>query len=402
VVRAEQPRGRLSGAAAEVTGTRGALSRRAAHPRRFHVSFPARAARAHVKKRCASSPGSRLRYTIGSMPPTIAAICAERLVQCAAAAGMDLQGLPWGPLPSPNRLEARIPYDCLLQLWESVMRTSRDPGFPITVGGSATAHDYDAVGFVCLTQPTLREAIHQCVRYSRVWTDISRWRVESTERTVSLFFACPDPHRLGVRCATESVLAEMLNAGRVLLGRDYAATRVRFRHAAPGDTAAHERFFRGPIEWGADENELAIPADVADLPLPKADAALAAFFERHIRQILDRLAEEPGPERVTQRVRAFLLEEVRRGVPTLPAAAARLGMSPRTLKRRLQEEGASFQDVLDGVRCELAKHYLEEQRLAVGEVSFLLGFSEPSAFHRAFKRWTGRTPLAYRQAPSLA
>ena len=100
-------------------------------------------------------------------------------------------------------------------------------------------------------------------------------------------------------------------------------------------------------------------------------------------------------------MRAFLLEEVQRGAPTLQTAAAHLRTSPRTLKRRLQEEGTTFQDLLDSVRCDLAKRYLEEPRLALGEVSFLLGFSEPSAFHRAFKRWTGKTPLAYRQRDGL-
>ena len=131
-----------------------------------------------------------------------------------------------------------------------------------------------------------------------------------------------------------------------------------------------------------------------------SDPALAACFDRHIQKLLGR--EPAAPERVARRVRAFLLEEVQRGAPTLQTAAAHLRTSPRTLKRRLQEEGTTFQDLLDSVRCDLAKRYLEEPRLALGEVSFLLGFSEPSAFHRAFKRWTGKTPLAYRQGPTAA
>ncbi len=334
------------------------------------------------------------------MSSTIAAVCGVRLYQFARAQGIEPSRLPPFIVPGGDLLEARIPYDDLIALWEGVMRVADEPAFPVRAGASSTAHDYDAVGFACMTQPTLGEAIAQVVRYSRAWTDRSEWRLERDARTVSVIFACPDPYRLGVRCATENILAELLNAGRKLTGVEYPAARVRFRHAAPRDVTAHEAFFGGPIEWSADRNELAIAAEAARIPLPKADSALAAYFDRHVQRLLQR--EPDAPERIAGRARAFLLEEVKRGTPTLQTAAAHLHTSPRTLKRRLREEGTTFQDLLDAVRCDLAKRYLEEQRFALGEVSFLLGFSEPSAFHRAFKRWTGKTPLAYRQAPTAA
>lgn len=335
------------------------------------------------------------------MTSTIAGVCAVRLLQFARALGVDASRLPTYDLPPGDMLEVRIPYGDLIKLWEDVMVVADDPGFPIACGATATAHDYDAVGFVCMTQPTLREAVKQCVRYARVWTDVSEWSFETTSESLTLGFICPDPDRLGIRYATENVLAEMMNAGRMLTNVDYPAAIVRFRHQPPADTSAHDRFFRSPIEWGAARNELVIAAEHGDLALPKADAALAAFFERHIHALLEKLTTDE-PDRVSHRVRAFLIDEVRRGTPTLESAAASLAMSSRTLKRRLQDEGTTFQDLLDGVRCDLAKRYLDEQRVSLGEVAFLLGFSEPSAFHRAFKRWTGRTPLAYRQGSSAA
>lgn len=333
------------------------------------------------------------------MSSTIAAVCASRLHRYALSSGIDASRLaPFVP-PEGDLLEARIPYGDVIALWDSVMRAADDPGFPIREAAAASVHDYDAVGFACMTQPTLGEAMLQCVRYSRIWTDVSEWATERDERTVKLIFDCPGPLSLGVRVATENVIADIFHAGRTLTGVDFPAAVVRFKHARPRDTSAHEALFGGPIEWGAARNELVLAGELANLPLPKADPALAAFFDRHVQRLLDR--EPAAPERVASRVRAFLLEEVKRGTPTLQTAAAHLATSPRTLKRRLQEEGTTFQDVLDGVRCDLAKRYLDEHRLALGEVSFLLGFSEPSAFHRAFKRWTGRTPLSYRQASSL-
>ncbi len=334
------------------------------------------------------------------MSPTIAAVCVARLLRFAAASGLDPARVSSFVPPEGDLMETRIPYSDLLALWESVMRAVDDPSFPVREAQAGSIHDYDAVGLACMTQPTLGEAMRQCVRYSKVWTDVSEWSIERSDRTISLVFGCPGPLDLGLRASTENVLADLHHAGRTLTGVDYPAAVVRFRHPAPRDTSAHEAFFGGPVEWGAPRNELTVAAELANLPLPKADPALAAFFDRHVKKLLDR--DPPAPERVASRVRAFLLEEVQRGAPTLQTAAAHLRTSPRTLKRRLQEEGTTFQDLLDGVRCDLAKRYLEEQRLALGEVSFLLGFSEPSAFHRAFKRWTGRTPLAYRQAPSTA
>lgn len=331
------------------------------------------------------------------MSTTIAAVCGARLREYALLSGIDASLLPPLPVQGKDLLETRVPLEDVNRLWETVMRLCQDPSFPVRAGAASTAHDYDAVGFACMTQPTLGEAIHQVARYARVWTDQSEWSVIEADRTISMVFACPDPMRLAIRVTTENVLAEMLNAGRKLTGVEYAAARVRFRHPAPRDTSFHEEFFGGPIEWGAPRNELSITAELARLPLPKADPALAAFFDRHVQRLLDRAPDEV--DSVAPRVRAFLLGEVQRGAPTLQTAAAHLAMSPRTLKRRLQEEGTTFQDILDDIRCDLAKRYLGEPRLPLGEVSFLLGFSEPSAFHRAFKRWTGTTPLAYRSAP---
>ena len=189
-------------------------------------------------------------------------------------------------------------------------------------------------------------------------------------------------------------MVEMVHAGRMLSGVRYAPTRASFRHGRPGDGAAHDAFFGVPVAWGAVRTEVLVPPEVLALPLLKADPALAEFFERHALALLERFGSDAG---IAQRLRASLTEELPRGLPTLESAAAALAMSTRTLRRRLQDEGTSFQAVLDEVRCELAKRYLAGPRLAVGEVAFLLGFCEPSTFHRAFKRWTGMTPQAFRR-----
>jgi AraC-like DNA-binding protein len=111
---------------------------------------------------------------------------------------------------------------------------------------------------------------------------------------------------------------------------------------------------------------------------------------------VDLIQKLPKAEATTDAVRRHLASELDKGQPTLEQIAPRLHMSSRTLRRRLDEEGTSFRQILGEVRRELASRYLMEGRLSVGEIAFLLGFSEPSAFHRAFKQWTGHAPHAYR------
>jgi AraC-like DNA-binding protein len=329
---------------------------------------------------------------------TIAAIVVSILIDAARAAGVDVGDLPaiGAPLRQRDRdaFETRVPQAAVFELWEAIMRRSQDPGFPIFAATRVRPSDYDTMGFAYMTRATLREALHQCVRYARIWADTSAWEVSERDGVVTAAFTTADPGRLGARCTTENVLAGTIHVGRILAGVDFAPREVLFRHPKPRDTRAHEAFFRAKLRFGAGRSAIVLDAAVLDTPLLKADAELAAFFERHADALMRRCTCEAG---LTDRLRRTIAEELPRGLPTLEVAAARLGQSPRTLRRRLQEEGTNFHEILDETRRELAKRYLDEERIPVGEVAFLLGFSEASAFHRAFKRWTGETPASYRK-----
>jgi AraC-like DNA-binding protein len=338
---------------------------------------------------------------------TSAALCLSKLVEAARAAGVDTRDLPavadhLGPtLLDAGRLQgdgdvfdARVPHTAVLDLWEAVMRRTRDPGFPIFAAKRIRPSHYDTIGFAFMTRATLREALHQCVRYARLWADTAAWEVSERGGVATATFTNADPGRLGARCVTEAVLAETIHIGRLLCGVEFAPREVIFRHPRPCDTRAHEAFFRSKLHFGAGRSAIVVDAAVLDTPLLKADAELAAFFERHADALMRRCTRGAG---LTDRLRRTLAEELPRGLPTLEAAAARLAQSPRTLRRRLQEEGTSFREILEETRRELAKRYLDEERIPFGEVAFLLGFSEASAFHRAFKRWTGETPASYRK-----
>jgi AraC-like DNA-binding protein len=326
---------------------------------------------------------------------TVAALCTRKIHEAALAAGVDPALLP--PCEAIDEgaeaFEGRVSFESQLVLWETLMRTTRDPGFPVSVGARSQPRDYDVVGFAYMTRANLREALDQAIRYGSVWSDGSSWELAQTDRTLTLTLQMEGAGRLGARCLTECLLAEIIHSGRLLTGLDIRPTEVRFSHRAPRDVSAIEAFFKAPVRFGAPKSQLVLDAQLLATPLLKADADLAAFFARSA----DDLLERHGAEGLARRLRALLECELGRALPTLETAASRLAVSPRTLRRRLQEEGTTFQDILDETRCELAKRHLGDERIALGEVAFRLGFSEPSAFHRAFKRWTGQTPLAYRR-----
>jgi AraC-like DNA-binding protein len=181
--------------------------------------------------------------------------------------------------------------------------------------------------------------------------------------------------------------------GRRLTCEPWELEEVRFQHPEPEDTAALREFYRAPLRFCAGATQLRLPARVLELPFPRANPSMAAFFDRHIESVLERT--HPEHDFVTS-VRRLLAGSLVKGACSLEDLARQLAMSPRTLRRRLSSEGLSYSALLDQVRRDLAEQHLRDRRLALGEIAYALGYSEPATFHRAFRRWTGMTPAAYR------
>ena len=176
------------------------------------------------------------------------------------------------------------------------------------------------------------------------------------------------------------------------------ARAAGFRHAAPSSPVARselrrvlgvEPAFLQPL------NFLEVDAALVDRPNPTSDPRLSRVIERHAEALLE---ARPLPvASASERVRSLLARAIGEGEITLAAIAAKSKMSERSLQRRLADEGVTFDALLDEVRRDLALRYLADPKIAVAEVAYLLGYSEPSPFHRAFKRWTGKTPTEARK-----
>jgi AraC-like DNA-binding protein len=325
---------------------------------------------------------------------TISIQYARRVLEAATARGVatgplcEMLRLPQPPYPDP---EQRISVDQFLRLWGAVMEIVRDDAFPLRVAQVTGVAELGVLGLACKTCENLDEAIRRARRFLPLATNAARWEIMPTRDGVDLALARGSSIRPELRYVDEFVLAELVWAARIMTGIDWVPRAVHFAHPAPADAMAFHAFFGVPVQFSRPSNKLAISRSSLQLPLLKADRELSVFFERHAESLLDKVTEEPLLHAVRRTIARLLGEKE----TTVTTVAAALATSERTLRRRLDEADTSFRKLLDDVRCERAKRELREQRRSRDEIAERLGFSDPSAFHRAFRRWTGQTPVQY-------
>ncbi len=250
------------------------------------------------------------------------------------------------------------------------------------------------LGYVISHCPTLGGALEAFARYQNILSPAVRWDVQLGAPPRIRIDAAPPMQALGFPLETQVGLWIVI--GRELTGVDWAPTRVLLRHRPSGPAEEFVERYGCPVEFGAPVNELSLPDAVLALPVVGARPELQPSLVR----LAQTVQQSMGPPRDDHRarVRALLLEELPRGMTTKDEAARRLGLSPRTLTRRLTEQGVSFRELLEDVRQQLARAWLTDPSVAIHEVAYLLGYSEPSTFHRSFRRWTGETPTAWRRS----
>jgi AraC-like DNA-binding protein len=328
--------------------------------------------------------------------PTISIRYIVRLLELAERDGANAAELLAGAGLDPiveDQPDVRVATDRYYRLWAVTMAALGDPSFPMRLAGIMDTASFDALGFAVITSATYGDALERIQRYLPFVTDGASWAIERGARSATLTFTQHGEPTAAHRHVDAFSLAHLVIVGRRLTATPWQLDEVRFRHAEPDDTRALAEFFAAPLRFDAATTSLHLPAHVLDLPLAKANPSMAAFFDRHIESVLARTHPEHG---FVTSVRRLMAESLVRHACSLEALARQLAMSPRTLRRRLGEQGVTYSALLDQVRRDLAAQHLRDRRLSVGEIAFALGYSEPATFHRAFRRWTGVTPAAYR------
>ena len=264
---------------------------------------------------------------------------------------------------------------------------------PLRVGASMRCDDYGAFGLAWKSALNLRGSFERTERYARVLTSVSAYRVRDAEEGVYMQLHRKGERRLGLRLSNEATIASLVAMSQEVSTMKCQAQAIYFRHRAPCTTVAHERHFNCPVHFGSEMDALLVSSALLERPNRLGDRSISRFFDTHLEEELSNYDDSASLE---HRVRILVSQTLSQGVPRMSDVASGLGMSGRTLQRRLSDQRYSFRTLVDESRRELAERLLEGTEYPLAEVAFLTGFSEQSAFNRAFKRWAGLTPRSYR------
>ncbi len=270
---------------------------------------------------------------------------------------------------------------------------------PLRTGAVMRCDDYGAFGLAWKSASTLRGSYDRAERYARVLTSVSMYEVEKTAEGAFMHLHRDGERRLGLRLSNEATIASIASISREVSSEPFRPVAVYFKHAAPAITEHHEDYFECPVYFGSERDALLVAAKTLSAPNKLGDAGISSFFDTHLAAEVAAFVDEVQLDR---QVRDHVSTSLSEGIPALSDVAIHLGMSGRTLQRRLSAQGHSYQTLVDDARRQLATRLLRHSNFSLIEVAFMTGFSTQSAFTRAFKRWAGQTPRSFRINAEIA
>ncbi len=333
----------------------------------------------------------------GPEVPTIPARVLQKVIRYVEGRGLaptilDVAGLSARDLDDPD---VRMDFRKLMAAYETAAALTGEPGLGLRVAETTTAEMYGLLGHLAANAPTLGSAFEHFARYMPVWTQAVAFEILPSPSAVRVrhvyrFASHPSERRHEV----EQTLGALAVFARDVSERPVRPVAVRFEHERPEDLSDHQRVFGCPVQFRQPFTEIVFNSVDLNAPILAADRELSRLLRSHPRA----MAHSSEPDAFVARVKRTVDGRLRAGarISTNEIAAA-AGASPRTLQRRLAAEGASLRRISDTVRRDLALELIGVADAAIADVSYRLGFADPSAFHRAFRRWTGCTPEQFRR-----
>ena len=285
------------------------------------------------------------------------------------------------------------------QLLQSAMAVTGDPALGLSVGVHAPITMWQIVAHAMLAQRTLRHAFKVLQRYSPLLIDETLWTLHETDDRAYLLYKPRLPTDHVGRSVAELMVAMIARIAARFAPRDGKPLAVHFQHEAPAYSERYQEVFCCPVQFERDVNAISFSLECLDAPQPHADDVLRAASEN----VADRILQQREKEHATSHTVMALLRNERSWDNIDVAEIARhTRLDVGALRRRLRREGTTLTDLIDEARCRLAREYLRTTDKSMRKLAEELGFSETSAFHRAFRRWTGTTPGEYRRASRYA
>jgi len=329
-------------------------------------------------------------------PPSIAATSTLAMVRAAGARGVrtaDLledAGLTRESLEDPD---ARIPGPTVLAIWSELRQRTGDPTLQLSAPTCLPFGAYRVIDYLVAASATVGDGIRRFARFFGLVAEAVSLTIEESQEEHRLDLVMADGRPVPP-VYVDYVFAALVSRIRMRIRPDLQVLRVELRQLEPAHSSAYTELFRAPVSFEADADRLCFADPEWHAPTESADEALAHLLEDHARILAQRMPKGASGFRaeVQQAISAALPEG-----RSAAAVARALHISVRTLQRRLVDTGTTFRELSEAVTAQLAAEYLTDPSVSISEVAFLLGFSDQSSFHRAFRRWTGKSPGRWRQ-----
>jgi AraC-like DNA-binding protein len=328
-------------------------------------------------------------------PSTLASwtlLIAKGLESC----GCDVDALFRQAGLDPEKLRipgSRFNQASIIKLWKIAEDASHDPCFGVNISRYWHPSTFHALGYSWLASATLKDGFHRLARYAAVVNNILRvgFDLEEDDRYRFSLTIAPLPLE-SLHVGIDAGLATVVRMCRINFGEEFRPLSVLTTRPEPSSIDTYKAFFRCPITFSSDTNTLYFKKTDIEKPLPTSNADLALKSDQMAIEYLARYQHDD----IVFKIKALLINKLPAGEINDNEIAGAVNMSKRTLQRKLQRQGSSISSLLDETRKELAVHYLENSVLTIGEITYLVGFSEPANFSRAFKRWMNTSPNVYR------
>ena len=294
-----------------------------------------------------------------------------------------------GPAPSPF-----VPVEPVFDIYE-IAHEQLPIGFPLRMGQHMEADDYGTLGLALKTALKARDIFERTKRFLILITD--RGSVDMIDEDgISTYLLDRHIHRFGQACSNEASLSVCIKILRQVTGIEIVPIDVSFRHKAPGNVQVYQDFFKCEVLFEQKTNAIRYRTKDLNVPTIKADRSIHEFLVSRMEE--EKEGIEIQSNSIASDVESIIKDALPSGIPGIVQVSEHIGMSNRTLTRRLSESGITFRELIKRTQERIANELLLNSQMSVAEIAFQTGFSEQSAFNRAFKRWTGKSPLDFRNS----
>ncbi len=289
--------------------------------------------------------------------------------------------------------DARLTLAEMDLLYDQAFILTNDENLGLHAGEFFTPGSNHIVGYIMMNCTTIRKAYQKLCKYLDVSTQGVRLEVFEDKETATIDMKLLHDTVHLERHHYECILTAIATTIPQLCGKTLNPIEVRFIHPAPAIVSEHHRIFHAPVIFGSQKTCIVFEKKYMDFSILTPNKNLLSLLEKHAADVLKDIL----PENTTgSKVRHLLIQEFQGATPKIDFIAKKMAISVRKLQLLLKSEGTSFSKIFEDVRKKLAVAHLQENQLSIEDITYLLGFSEPSAFYRTFKRWTGQTPGEFR------